>query len=258
MPPVRVLAVLVLSLLARIAAATMLVALGEDGTLAVFPSDRPADVRVVRVSGVSGRLVGIDVRPADGRVYGLAGTSDLYRLEVERGTATLVASLTVPFDGGARSGVDFNPQSDRLRLVSGEGQNVRVHPTLGAAAVDRPVAWKPGDPHAGGRPRIAAAAYTHNVANAPTTRLLVIDAEADVLAAQDPPNDGILATIGPLGVDVGPLAGFDVVTDPEGRDHGFLAAGRALYAVDVDSGRCTPLGTIGGEGPGVVGLTVLP
>jgi hypothetical protein len=255
MPRMRLLVGIAALVLARLAQATTLVALAEDGTLAVFDAERPADVRVVRVAGVSGRLVGIDVRPSDGRVYGLAGTSDLYRLDVERGAATLVASLTLPFDGGVRSGVDFNPQSDRLKLVSGDGQNLRVHPTLGATAADRPIAWRSGDVHAATRPRIAATAYTNDVPDAPTTRLLVVESATDVLALQDPPNDGLLATIGPLGIDVGPLAGFDIVTGADG-DRGFLSAGRALHAVELETGRCTPLGTIGGSGA-IVSLTAL-
>ena len=167
------------------------------------PSRRGA--RASKPSGVADRLVGIDVRPADGRLYGLTAASELYRLDPATGPRSSVATLTVPFDGAARSGVDFNPQADRLRLVSTDGQNVRVHPTLGATAVDRPLTWKPGDPNAGRAPRVTAAAYSANVAGAAETKLFVIDAERDVLALQEPPNDGVLATVGPLGVDFGPL-----------------------------------------------------
>ena len=121
------------------------------------------------------RLIGIDVRPADRRVYGITATSDLYRLDPLTGAAELVATLTVPFDGAARSGIDFNPLADRLRLVSWDGQNLRVHPTLGATAADRPLTWRPGDPNAGRQPRITAAAYSRNVPGAADTKLFVID-----------------------------------------------------------------------------------
>ena len=251
-----VLLALLVALPARAFALT-LVALGEDGALVVFAAERPDVVRRVTPSGVSARLIGIDMRPADGRLYGLTVGNDLYRIDPRSGAATAVGTLTVPFDGEERSGIDFNPQADRLRLVSVDGQNLRVHPTLGATAVDRPLAYRDGDVNAGRRPRVTAAAYTNAVAGAATTRLFVIDAERDVLALQDPPNDGILTTIGPLGVDFGPLGGFDIVTDAEGRDHAWAASGATLYTVDLATGRATPAGTIGAPGLAVVSLAAI-
>ena len=96
-------------------------------------------------------------------------------------------------------GVDFNPQADRLRVVSHDGQNLRVNVMLGATAVDGALRYKDGDSGAGKRPRITASAYTHNVADAPDTKLFEIDDERDVLVLQDPPNDGVLTTVGPAG-----------------------------------------------------------
>jgi len=235
----------------------MLVALGESGTLLLFPADRPDAAREVRPTGIAGRLVGIDVRPADRRLYGITAASDLYRVDPQTGSAEMVASLTVPFDGEARSGIDFNPQADRLRLVSWSGQNLRVHPTLGATAIDRPLTWKPGDPNAGRQPRVTAAAYSHNVPDAPDTKLFVIDAERDVLALQDPPNDGVLTTVGPLGVDFGPLGGFDILTDADGRDRAWAASGATLYTVDLATGQARAIGTIAGTSS-VVSLAALP
>jgi hypothetical protein len=240
------------------AAEPAIAALTETGVILVFAADHPDTVRVVQPSGVADRLVGIDVRPADGRLYGLTTASELYRLDLLSGAAEALATLTVPFDGEDRSGIDFNPLADRLRLVSWEGQNLRVHPTLGATAVDRPLAWKPGDPHAGRRPRVTAAAYSHDVAGTPDTKLFVIDAEQDVLALQDPPNDGVLATVGPLGVDFGPLGGFDIQTTSDGRDRAWAASGRTLYAVDLETGSARALGPIGGSGTSVVSLAVVP
>ncbi len=231
-----------------------LVALADDGTLVVLRADRPATTRTVRPVGLGGRLVGIDTRPADGHLYGLTATSDLYRVDPASGRCTALSTLTVPFDGEARSGVDFNPQVDRLRLVSAAGQNLRVNVDLGATAVDAPLAYAPGDANAGKRPRITAAGYTHVVAGAATTRLFEIDADLDVLVVQDPPNDGVLHTVGPLGVDFGPLGGLDVVTDAVGVDHAYAASGATLYAVDLEGGRATVLGTIGAAPLTIVSL----
>jgi hypothetical protein len=234
-----------------------LLALCDDGSMLGFPADRPAEVRRVQPQGLSGRLIGIDRRPADGVLYGLTTTNEVYRIDPRTGQASLVSSLTVPFDGDARSGVDFNPQADRLRVVSHDGQNLRVNVMLGATAVDGALRYKDGDSGAGKRPRITASAYTHNVADAPDTKLFEIDDERDVLVLQDPPNDGVLTTVGPLGIDFGPLGGFDIVTDTAGRDAGYAATAGTLYAIDLTTGAARKMGTIGDGRATIVGLAAL-
>lgn len=230
----------------------LLAALGEDGRITVFRADLPGTTRVVTLTGCAGPLVGMDTRPADGRLYGLTRGNDVTRIDLASGACAQVSTLTVPFDGGARSGIDFTPQLDRLRLVSADGQNLRVNVTLGAVAVDTPLAFAPDDPNAGRRPRVTAAAYATNVPGTPTTELFEIDAELDVLVVQDPPNDGILRTVGPLGLDFGPFGGFEIVT-VGGRDQAFAASGDRLLSIDLASGRATLMGTIGGA-PSVISL----
>jgi len=234
-----------------------LLALCDDGSMLGFQADRPAEVRPIQPQGLSGRLIGIDRRPADGVLYGLTTTNEVYRIDPRTGQASLVSSLTVPFDGDARSGVDFNPQADRLRVVSHDGQNLRVNVMLGATAVDGALRYKDGDSGAGKRPRITASAYTHNVADAPDTKLFEIDEERDVLVLQDPPNDGVLTTVGPLGIDFGPLGGFDIVTDAGGRDAGYAATAGTLYAIDLTTGAARKMGTIGDGRATIVGLAAL-
>jgi uncharacterized protein DUF4394 len=234
--------------------APTLIALTESGALLVFPADHPEAATRVSVHGAAGALVGIDLRPADQRIYGLTTTNEIYTIDAKSGEAVLISSLTVPFDGGNRSGIDFNPQADRLRLVSAQGQNVRVNVDIGATAVDRPVAYAPGDPNAGRRPGITASAYTHSLPGAATTKLFNIDATHDVLTVQDPPNDGVQVTVGPLGVDFAPEAGFEIVTLPSGEDRGYAATGSTLYAIDLASGAATKLAAIGPGGDTVVSL----
>lgn len=242
---------------AAAAAAPDLIALTDDGRLLRFPPDRPGDARPVAMAGVE-NLIAVDLRPANGRLYGVTIGNDVYVLDVDAGTASLVSTLTVAFEGEQRSGIDFNPQGDRLRLVGGSGQNLRANVELGATATDGPLAYVAGDPNAGQRPQIAGAAYTNNRPGVATTRLLEVDAARDVLVLQEPPNDGGLVTIGPLGVDVEPLAGFDVVTDASGHDRGWVASGGTLHAVDLTTGKATPVGQIGAT-PGlrVVGLAAV-
>jgi hypothetical protein len=236
--------------------APRLMALLEDGTLVVF---RPGDAtgRTLEPAGVSRKLIGIDRRPADGKLYGLAGGTDVYRIDPETGAATLVSTLTVPFDGDVRSGVDFTPQLDRLRLLSIDGRNMRVNVDLGATAVDKPLAYAPDDPHFGTRPRITAAGYGNNHAGVATTTLFEIDCGLDILVIQDPANDGVLKTVGPLGVDVPDLAGFDVVSDADGHDYGWAAWGRDLFTIDLKTGRASPAGPVPGASRPVVSLAIL-
>ena len=248
-------AALVALALARAAtAAPTLIALTERGMLLVFPADHPAAATPISVRGVAGTLIGIDLRPADQRLYGLSTTNEIYRIDPKSGEATLVSSLTVPFDGGVRSGIDFNPQADRLRLVSAEGQNLRVNVEIGATAVDRPLAYAADDANAGKRPGITASAYTHSLPGAATTKLFNIDAARDVLTIQDPPNDGVQRTVGPLGVDFALTAGFEIVTDPAGQDRAFAASESTLYAIDLATGAASALGAIGAGDAPIVSL----
>lgn len=235
-----------------------MIVLTEAGTLFRLHDDRPQDTRAVAMAGCPGRLIGVDVRPRDQRIYGVTDTNDVVRLDLDAGRCTLLSTLTIPFSGAARSGIDFNPQSDRLRCMGADRQNLRIHPTLGATAVDTALAYQPTDPNAGRRPEIAGAAYTNNRADAQTTRLLEIDAATDALVLQEPPNDGALTTIGPLGVDVETAAGFDIATAPDGTDGGWMATRGTLYRVDLTSGHATPVGPVGGIDAPVVSLACLP
>jgi hypothetical protein len=235
-----------------------LLALDESNTLLRFDATRPGDVTATKVHGTSGTLIGIDHRPANRLLYGISTTNDVYTIDRASGAAKLLSTLTVAFDAGGRSGFDFNPQADRLRLLGGNGQNLRVHVDLGAAATDGPLRYAAQDPNAGKRPAIAGAAYTSSVAGAPATKLFDIDSDLDVLALQDPPNDGVLVTIGPLGVDFGAGAGFDIATE-RGVDRAFGVSGSMLYEIDLASGTAHPVGAVGAPaGANLIGLTVVP
>ena len=93
---------------------------------------------------------------------------------------------------------------------------------------------------------------------ATSTKLFDIDSELDVLAVQDPPNDGVLVTVGPLGVDFAPLAGFAIFTDPAGADHAFAASGATLYTIDLTTGAAKTVGRIGTTDAKIVSLAALP
>ncbi len=234
----------------------VLVALTDDGRLPRFSASAPRSAARVALDAPGLVLVGIDVRSKNGKLYGLSHASDLWEIDPASGRARTVATLTTAFDAGNASAFDFNPQSDRLRLIGGNSQNLRVHPDLGAAATDIAPAYARSDHHFGTRPTITAAAYTNAVADTPTTKLFDLDTALDALVLQEPPNDGILTTVGALGVDFDDASGFDILT-VDGVDHAFAASRSVLHAIDLSTGRATPLGTIGDGTLRIVGLAAL-
>jgi hypothetical protein len=202
--------------------ANWLYALTEDNRLLRFSPVVPQVV--VAESEVTGladgdRLLGIDVRPATGDLLGLGSSSTLYTIDPESGAATAIGAPFSPAVAGAVVSFDFNPTVDRIRLVTDSGQNLRLNPDTGqvgtnadtgAPTVDANVAFGPADANAAVAPTLAGAGYTNSVDGAESTVLYVIDAAADVLAVQDPPNDGVLTTVGATGVALDGAVGFDI------------------------------------------------
>lgn len=221
-----------------------LVALGSGNRLTFIRSTDASVQGSLTVTGVSGSLIGIDVRPANRLLYGLTDANILYTINLQTGAATVASALSVPFTAGTLSGMDFNPVPDRLRLVGANGQNFRINVDTGEVIQDRPLAFGPMELQ-GSRPAVTAAAYTNNVAGTQSTRLLNIDGERNLLLFQNPPNEGVQMPIGPLGVNFGPVGGFDIRT-VGGVDTGFAIGGSTLYRIDLNTGRATSVGTLPG------------
>ena len=74
------------------AASPMLVALTGDGMLITFPAEHPGDARTRKPSGVSGQLIGLDRRPANGGLYGLTAAGDVYTIDPVTAAARLVST----------------------------------------------------------------------------------------------------------------------------------------------------------------------
>jgi Domain of unknown function (DUF4394) len=206
------------------------------------------------------KVLGIDVRPANGQLYALGSGSQVYLVNPATAAATKVGTPFTPALIGQPLGFDVNPNADRLRVVTSTGQNLRINPDTGAVAgVDTPLSYLAGDRNAGVRPTVAHAAYTNNQAGAATTTLYDLDSGLDVLAVQQPPNDGTLRTTGRLGVNIAGPGGFDIAADGSA-----LAAlspagstGTRLYSVDLSTGRLRLLGKVG-RGSTLTGLAVAP
>ena len=241
------------------------VGLSTNNELVRFDTATPGTI--VSTTAVSGlatgeNLVGIDIRPATGQLYGLGSTSQLYRINLTTGAATAIgapASFTL---SGTEFGFDFNPTVDRIRVTSNSGQNFRLNPNTGAAVdgdantggvqTDGSLAFVTGDANEGNTPVVVGSAYINNFGTGTytgaTTELLNIDAAQDVLTLQSPPNNGGLVTRGSLGIDVVRAGGFDVA---EQTGIAFAAlqiagsTGTSLYTINTTTGAATLVGAIG-------------
>ena len=205
--------------------------------------------------GAGQTLVGIDFRPLDRQLVGVAGAGTggvVYAINPSTGAATQInAIMTLT---GSAFGVDFNPVPNALRVVSDANQNLRI--TMGGAGVvNTDGMLNPGDPN------VVGAAYSNNVPggiNGQTT-LYVIDSVLDALFTQGgvnfppgtppvSPNTGTLFQVGALGFDTANLVGFDISRDSAiayASLTGPTGLGAQLFTVNLGSGVATPVGGIG-------------
>ncbi|MEG4270304.1 MULTISPECIES: DUF4394 domain-containing protein [unclassified Microcoleus] len=214
-------------------------------------------------------LLGIDFRPANGVLYGVGSSNRLYAINPVTGQASAVGSgqFAVPLTPGA-AGFDFNPTVDRIRFVNQAGQNARLNPDNGALVdfdtltggvqLDGNLTYAAGDRNFGNPGAAAAAAYVNNFAGATSTTLFAIDTNLDILVRQDPPNNGVLNTIGSLGIDAGTVLGFDIRS--VGGNERALAAIEvggvsSLYNINLTTGQASIVGQIG-DGRGIKGLAL--
>jgi hypothetical protein len=208
----------------------------------------PASRKVVSTVSIrgAGPMLGVDVRPADGMLYGVTGDGTLYTIDVRSGQATKKSMLSQAWKRSAATTFDFNPVADRLRLMSAESLNLRINVDDGKVIVDGSHKFKDGDANAGRTPRIVAGAYTNSFKDTKTTSLYNVDATTGTLVMQAPPNDGVLNTVGSLGISVnGPVA-FNIVSAGPDQNAAWLAAGGSLYSVDLKTGKATMSGKISG------------
>lgn len=238
-----------------------------------FDSASPGVINsTVAITGLQAgeSLLGIDFRPVNGQLFGLGSTSRLYLIDQVSGVASQVGPAGAFTLSGTAFGFDFNPTVDRIRVVSDADQSLRLNPNDGAlAGTDTPLAYAAGDPNVGANPNIVGAAYDRNDTNPATpTTLYAIDSNLDTLVeiggedGSPSPNGGLLFTTGALGFNTSDLVGFDISgNDPSTRTGlaSLTAPGGAtssLFAVNLDTGAATSLGTIGG-GNTIRGIAVV-
>lgn len=246
------------------AMATPLVAISGPQTLVTFDSSAPGTIlNTIAVQGMipSEAMIAIDRRPLNNLLYVLTDANQVYLIESCSGMAVAVGP-TIGGLSGASFGFDFNPASDRLRIVSDTEENFRFNAVtgtvvdfdLGTPGTQFDMSLTPGN--------AVAAAYDRNDNDGTTaSSLYVIDSASNQLLIQGglngspSPNGGVLSPIGPLGVDVGAIAGFDVFGGSEAWALFTVGGVSGLYRVDLITGSATLIGATGVNG--LSGLTAI-
>jgi hypothetical protein len=247
------------------------VALTAGGKLLCVDVNDPADARGIgKVTGLDAgtALIGIDYRPENGKLYGVAKNGGIYTISAKDAKATKVATMSV-VPSGASFGVDFNPVVDRLRIVSDTGQNLRVDVTSGMTTADTALTNPVPPPGMGTTPAagVTGAAYTNNDRIAKTdtaTTLFDLDTAIDRAAIQSPANAGTLAPTGKLGIDAAAASGFDIYSTLRGgqarSNVGYAALSNgtrsSLYKVDLLDGSLKSLGQFSTKKGQIIGLAL--
>lgn len=207
-------------------------------------------------------IEGIDFRPNTGELYALgynAGTMEarLYIIDQSTAAATPIGAGAVVLNLSAgKIGFDFNPTVDRIRVISANGMNYRLHPTTGAiAATDGNLAFAAGDVNAAQTSMAVSAAYSKSYIGTESTTLYNIDFGQNILTTQVPPNSGTQNTIGDLGIDIdniNPSVGFDLFFDEAAQaEVAYISANLEgftndnLFTLNLTNGTVTNLGIIG-------------
>lgn len=212
-------------------------------------------------------LSGIDFRPSDGLLYGIATdffTDRVVRVNTTTGAITAVGG-SYPTPSGIFFGADINPVVDRLRLVDDAENNLRLNPNDGSVTgTDVNLAYVGGDPNAGANPAVVHVAYTNSNNPAPAnTTLFGIDATTDALVriggvnGAPSPNGGGLTTIGSLGVNTTSFGGFDI--EPlSNQAYAVLriAGASQLFTINLTTGAATLVGTVGSGGLIIDGVAI--
>ncbi len=110
----------------------VLIVVGGSGvTLRLLSTDNYSLGPDLAITGlqVGEKIEAIDTRPNTSILYGYSDQNRLYTLDTNTGVATQVgAQLALT---GLVADIDFNPTVDRLRIVTNNGENVRVDPDTG-------------------------------------------------------------------------------------------------------------------------------
>jgi hypothetical protein len=251
------------------ASAETLFGLTDDNRIVSFNSRNPGvTLSSGAISGIDpgDRLIGLDLRPVDRKLYTMGASGTIYRLEpvaLGAGGSSVINGFNAVNLGaigtrltGSSFGFDFNPVPDRLRVISDSNQNLRLNPLISppGTIIDTPVTLNGTDGI-----DLLAVAYTNNLPGARTTVLYGLDARTGSLVRALNANAGTyvstnlagnpFSTLG-LTIDNSMQVGFDI---SGGTGAAYFNRFNDLYSLDLMRGTPTLLGRF--TGGNLVGLT---
>jgi DNA-binding beta-propeller fold protein YncE len=134
---------------ASAASAAEVAALTGDNTIAIVDTSQKKVVKTWNITGIAGKVLGIDVRPADGMLYALGADGAVYTVDTKTGKATQKSKLETMLPAGVKATVDFNPAADRLRVMGNDGTSLRVNVDDGKVTKDGSHKFADADMHKG-------------------------------------------------------------------------------------------------------------
>jgi hypothetical protein len=233
---------------------------GPPPHLVGFYADTPgtllSDVPVTGL-GSADVITGLDARPTDGKLYVLTrdsgGVGRVWTVDPVTGAATQVSRMTadptdatIPYTGlpAGGMGVDFDPVSDRLRVITETSLNMRVNVQTGGVISDGNLA--PAGQYAG-----VAYFLNDNDPATNTTTEYAYRWDNDAGGTVNPPNDGTFIFVGHSGGSAVPSGDDDLVALDVSRAgvmyamHQTAANTMQIYTVSPVAGTHTLRGTIG-------------
>ena len=194
-------------------------------------------------------ITDIDVRPGTGALYGRSNFDRLFLINPLNPLALPIGN-PVPLVAQFK-GLDFDPRNDNIRVLSNQGENILLNSVNGSLVnTGAPLSYVAGHLFQGVQPRITGEAFVNSVPGAITTGIYMIDHARNTLVRPGgfSMNQGLLATIGGLGIDIGPRVGFDIAPFTNASFASFQIGGQGvsrLYTLNLGNGHATLLGSIG-------------
>ena len=243
--------------LAAPASAATVVALKDGKSLVWIDTVKKAVTGTVKIDG-GASLVGMDVRPSDGKLYGVTPAGDIVTIDAKTGKWEKKSTLSEKLPVNGAITIDFNPVADRMRILTSNGTSLRVNVDDGKATVDGSLKYAETDPNKGKIPNIIAGGYSNSCPGVKETALYDVDMATNALMKQAPPNDGILVTIGAITEKLVAPVAFDVWTDCKGQSVGWLLNSGWLSTVDLTTGKATRVGAIKGISGKISDIAIMP
>jgi hypothetical protein len=247
--------------------ASTIIGLSKTNELYHITATNPATVSAIKpIVGLKegDSIVAIDFRPSTSQLYGISANGLLYIIDRNTGAATLVSQTPIDL-AGSQFGMDFNPRTDMLRIVTDKGQNIAVSPSTGAVVSSY---WSTNT-----TAKINSIAYLSTSATTAGPLMYDISSADYKLYAQNE-KTGVLTSIGTTGLILNGDGGLDISksgtayaiytaradsttnptfsTSPYGDDPTQEAS--RLYTINLRTGMATSYGKVGNN---LIGVAVM-